>query len=276
MLIGTSSGVGKSVLTAGMCRVLSDMGRQVAPFKAMNLSLNSHVCPDGSEIGRSQALQAFAARTEPEGAMNPFLIKPKGDGMCQLIKRGRPWMDVPFKNGEDWSAIAQETVETCYRELSIRFDDLVIEGMGSPVEINLRNGDLANMWTASMADSPVVLVGDIERGGVFAALYGTWLLMTPEDRERLIGFVINRFRGDPSILGSGVSEMERRMDIPCLGIMPRLELHLPGEDGLDLGATVIGRGCDELEHAWDADLNELASAMRRHLDLDRLIRAMGP
>src|ERR1700678_3072337 len=218
MILGTASHVGKSLLTAGLGRIFSDDGIRVAPFKAQNMSLNSAATPDGREIGRAQALQAEACRVAPCAEMNPILIKPSSETGAQVVLLGRVWGQVTASDYHQRrvEALFPAVLES-YRTLADRHDLILLEGAGSPAEINLRNHDIGNMRMAHAADAACVLVGDIDRGGVFAALLGTIELLEPEDRARIRGFVINKFRGDVELLRPGVEMMEGRLGIPCAG-----------------------------------------------------------
>jgi adenosylcobyric acid synthase len=234
MILGTASHVGKSLVTAGLGRIFSDAGIRVAPFKAQNMSLNSAATPDGREIGRAQALQAEACRVTPCAEMNPILIKPSSDTGAQIVLLGRVWGQV---TASDYHQRRVEdlfpTVLRSYRTLAVRHELILLEGAGSPAEINLRKHDIVNMRMAHAADAVCLLVGDIDRGGVFAALLGTLELLEPADRARIRGFVINKFRGDVELLRPGVEMMEQRLGIPCAGVVPVLpDLGLEEEDGV--------------------------------------------
>jgi adenosylcobyric acid synthase len=227
--------VGKSVITTALCRWLAREGVRVAPFKAVNMSLNSAVAADGGEIGRSQAFQAAACGIPAETVMNPVLLKPMAGGRCQVVLKGRPYCIAEGYGDLDAPRRTLEAAAECLASLRQRFDVVVIEGMGSPAEINLRGRDAANMRIAELADSPVVLVGDIERGGVFASLAGTLELLEPEERERVRGLLINKYGGDPAVLQSGTAELERRYGVPTLGALPWLpDLHVEEEDAVAL------------------------------------------
>lgn len=236
MVLGTASHVGKSLLTAGLGRIFSNEGILVAPFKAQNMSLNSAATPDGREIGRAQALQAEACRVIPRVEMNPVLIKPASDTCSQVIVRGRVWgqvtaADYHQRRVEELFPVVIES----YRALAAEHDLILLEGAGSPAEINLREYDIVNMRMAHAADASCLLVGDIDRGGVFASLVGTIELLTPEDRARIQGFVINKFRGDISLLHPGIEKIEHRLGVPCVGVIPFLrELGLDEEDSVAL------------------------------------------
>src|SRR5438876_3232974 len=203
MLQGTSSSVGKSYLAAGLCRLYARRGLRVAPFKAQNMALNSAVTQDGAEIGRAQAVQAEAACVPAEAGMNPVLLKAEADSTCQVILMGRPLGVYSAAAYRDLRAELWPTVAAALADLRSRFDLVVIEGAGSPAEVNLRDGEIVNMRVARMADAVVLLVGDIDRGGVFASLLGTMELLDTDDRRRVGGFIINKFRGDTSLLVPG-------------------------------------------------------------------------
>ncbi|HEY0779844.1 MAG TPA: cobyric acid synthase [Gemmatirosa sp.] len=237
MVQGTTSDAGKSTLTAALCRVFAQAGYRVAPFKAQNMSNNAAVV-DGGEIGRAQAVQAMAAGVEPTVDMNPVLLKPQGDRTSQLVVLGRAQrahdaVGYYARKVELWPVVT-----AALDRLRAAHDVVIIEGAGSPAEINLAQYDIVNMRVARHAGAPVLLVGDIERGGVFAALYGTVALLTPEERALVRGFVINKFRGDPSLLTPGFAMLEERTGIPTLGVLPYLDLsRVPAEDGLALDAA---------------------------------------
>jgi adenosylcobyric acid synthase len=236
MVLGTSSHVGKSLLTAAFCRIFAQHGYRVAPFKSQNMSLNSAATVEGLEIGRAQALQAEAAGIAPSVHMNPILIKPSGDSSSQVVVRGKIWgrvtaADYHQRRVEELLPVVRESYET----LASLYDVLVLEGAGSPAEINLKQHDIANMRMAEMADAHCLLVGDIDRGGVFGSLLGTLELLDRQERERIRGFVINKFRGDASLLEPGIWMIEERVRIPCTGVVPYLRsLMLEEEDSLGL------------------------------------------
>jgi adenosylcobyric acid synthase len=245
MVLGTSSHVGKSLLTAALCRIIADAGYSVAPFKSQNMSLNSAATPEGLEIGRAQALQAEAAHIAPSVHMNPILIKPVGDMTSQIVVRGKIWgrltaSDYHQRRVEELLPIVRES----YEAIASQHDVIVLEGAGSPAEINLKH-DIVNMRMAAMADASCLLVGDIDRGGVFASLLGTIELLDPAERDRIRGFVINKFRGDLSLLESGIRMIEDRLQKRCLGVIPYLpQLSLDEEDSL--GLPTCEKAGDEL------------------------------
>jgi len=232
MVCGTASHAGKSLLVTALCRILRQDGRSVAPFKAQNMSNNAAVA-DGGEIGRAQALQARAAGVAPCVRLNPILLKPVGDLRCQVVVAGRVLDTMDVRAYHRWQETdGRRVVMDHYRALAESCELVVIEGAGSPVEVNLRDHDLANLWMAGVADAPVLLVGDIDRGGVLAALAGTLDLMDPSDRARVRGFVINKFRGDIGLLAPALDYLRIRTGVATLGVIPHLEHQLPEEDGL--------------------------------------------
>ncbi|MGR1187201.1 cobyric acid synthase [Vibrio parahaemolyticus] len=233
MVQGTTSDAGKSVLVAGLCRVLARKGINVAPFKPQNMALNSAVTKDGGEIGRAQAVQAQACNIEPTVHMNPVLIKPNSDTGAQIILQGKALSNMDAASFHDYKKVAMNTVLDSFSKLTKEFDSIMIEGAGSPAEINLREGDIANMGFAEAADVPVIIVADIDRGGVFAHLYGTLALLSESEQTRVKGFVINRFRGDIRLLQSGLDWLEEKTGKPVLGVLPYLHgLNLEAEDAI--------------------------------------------
>jgi adenosylcobyric acid synthase len=246
MVLGTASHVGKSIVAAALGRILSDRGFRVAPFKAQNMALNSAATVDGGEIGRAQALQAEACRIPATVDMNPILIKPGSETSAQVMVRGRVWGQVTAR---DYHQRRVEelfpVVLACYQRLATAHDVVVIEGAGSPAEINLKAHDIVNMRMAAAADAACLLVGDIDRGGVFASLLGTMAILDHRERQRVRGFVINKFRGDPDLLRPGVATIERRLRRPCLGVIP----HLPAI-GLDEEDSVALEDRQTPARAW--------------------------
>lgn len=245
LLAGTTSDAGKSLLTAGLCRFLARRGVRVAPFKSQNMSNNSMVCPQGGEIGRAQWVQAVAARAVPEVAMNPVLLKPGSDRRSHVVLMGRPAGELG--TGE-WATGRGELAQAAYaafRDLETRFDVVVAEGAGSAAEVNLRAGDYVNLGLARAVGLPVVVVGDIDRGGVLAAMYGTWALLDDADRAHLAGWIVNKFRGDLDLLRPGLSIVEDTTGLPVFGVVPWLQdAWLDGEDALTLGNWQRGRTDD--------------------------------
>jgi len=238
LVAGTHSDAGKSVISAGICRLLAREGVKVAPFKAQNMALNSFVTRDGAEIGRAQAMQAAAARVEPEAAMNPILLKPSAERQTQIIVRGHPWTTADARSYQGMKKDLAPVVLESLEDLRRRFDVVICEGAGSPAEINLRENDLANMGLARAANLPVLLVGDIDRGGLFASLFGTLALLSPEDQSLVSGFLVNKFRGDPAVLAPGLEALRALTGRPFFGTLPWVRgLGLDGEDSLALDAT---------------------------------------
>ncbi len=239
MILGTASHVGKSVLCTALCRIFAQDGINVAPFKAQNMSLNSAVTPSGREIGRAQAAQAEAAGLLPNEHMNPVLLKPTGDMRTQVVVQGQVYDTVSGrKYFEDEKSLLWSAVVESYRFLADRYPLIVMEGAGSPVEMNLKDRDIANLRAAEMADAVVVLVADIDRGGVFASVIGTLALMTQAERQRVKGLIINRFRGDPSLFADGVEFLEQHTGIPVLGVIPYVQsIGIDEEDSVGLESS---------------------------------------
>ncbi|MCG9788778.1 cobyric acid synthase [Vibrio mediterranei] len=233
MVQGTTSDAGKSVLVAGLCRVLARKGINVAPFKPQNMALNSAVTKDGGEIGRAQAVQAQAARVDATVDMNPVLIKPNSDTGAQIIIQGKAFANMDAVGFHDYKKVAMPFVLDSFSILAECFDTIMIEGAGSPAEINLRQNDIANMGFAEEADVPVIIVADIDRGGVFAHLYGTLALLSESEQNRVVGFVINRFRGDISLLEPGLEWLEQKTGKPVIGVIPFIHgLNIEAEDAI--------------------------------------------
>lgn len=235
MIQGTTSDAGKSTLVAGLCRVLANAGVSVAPFKPQNMALNSAVTQDGGEIGRAQALQAMAAKVTARIDFNPILLKPNSDTGAQVIVHGKALSNMEAGRYHDYKKVAMQAVLTSHQRLAQDYDVLLVEGAGSPAEINLRTNDIANMGYAEAVDCPVILVADIDRGGVFAHLVGTLALLSASEQARVKGFIINRFRGDITLLESGLEWLEKRTGKPVLGVLPYLhDLALDAEDAVSL------------------------------------------
>lgn len=232
MIQGTASSVGKSILTAALCRILTEDGYSVSPFKSQNMSLNSHVTGEGHEMGRAQVLQAEACRIAPHVNMNPILLKPTGDEKSQIIVMGKVFRDMKASNYFLYRSELKEIIMSAYENLAKVSDIVVIEGAGSPAEINLNKDDIVNMGLAEMVDAPVLLVADIDRGGVFASIYGTVMLLEEKDRKRIKGIIINKFRGDKKLLLSGLDQIEKLVGIRVLGVIPYFHLDLDDEDSV--------------------------------------------
>jgi len=278
MIQGTTSDAGKSAVATGLCRVLARRGVRVTPFKPQNMALNSAVTVDGGEIGRSQAVQAQAAGIEPHSDMNPVLLKPNTDIGAQVIIHGRALTNMDARRYHDYKPIAMQAVLDSHARLSQTYDVIVVEGAGSPAEINLRDHDIANMGFAEAVDCPVWLVADIDRGGVFAHLYGTLAVLSPSEQARIQGFIINRFRGDIALLQPGLDWLEQKTGKAVIGVLPYLQgLHLEAEDSLTRTVT----------HVKESDCLQVAvpvfARISNHTDLDPLrlhpqtnVRWVGP
>ncbi len=235
MIQGTTSDAGKTVLVAGICRVLARLGVNVAPFKPQNMALNSAVTIDGGEIGRAQAVQAQACYLEPHTDMNPVLLKPNTDIGAQVIIHGKALTDMDAATFHNYKSTAMQAVLESHQRLLSHYDAIIVEGAGSPAEINLRDRDIANMGFAEAVDCPVIIVADIDRGGVFAHLVGTLDLLSQSEQDRVVGFVINRFRGDIKLLQPGLDWLEEKTGKPVLGVLPFLHgLHLEAEDAINV------------------------------------------
>ena len=282
MVQGTASHVGKSVLVAAFCRLFLRQGLRVAPFKAQNMSNNSFVTPDGKEIGRAQAVQAAACRLPPRADFNPVLIKPSSELQAQLVVNGEV---AGTLEASDFGRVRREcasVVEQAFARLAAEFDLVVLEGAGSPAEVNLRDIDIVNMHMAKVARAPVVLVGDIDRGGVLAALVGTVALLTPEERRYVRGFLVNKFRGDRALLTPGLRVVEERTGVPCLGVLPFWRgIPVPQEDALEWDA--LSRVCGERADAVTIGIADVpcvsnftdVEPLARERDV-RLLRVTGP
>ncbi|HIF9316732.1 TPA: cobyric acid synthase [Photobacterium damselae] len=265
MVQGTTSDAGKSVLVAGLCRVLARKGIAVAPFKSQNMALNSAVTQDGGEIGRAQAVQAQACRIEPTVDMNPVLLKPNTDIGAQVIVQGKALADMDAVGYHNYKKVVMVPIMDSFAKLQAQYQTVVIEGAGSPAEINLRENDVANMGFAEKADVPVIIIADIDRGGVFAHLYGTLALLSESEQNRVKGFVINRFRGDIKLLESGLDWLEQKTGKPVLGVLPYLHgLMLEAEDAIN---------SQQVESTTDQPLRVAVPVLTRvsnHTDFDPL------
>ncbi|MEO6118571.1 MAG: cobyric acid synthase [Methylotenera sp.] len=245
MIQGTTSDAGKSTLVAGLCRVLYRRGFKVAPFKPQNMALNSAVTVDGGEIGRAQAVQAQACGLAPHTDMNPVLLKPNSDTGCQVIIHGKVVCNLEATGYHAYKSTAMRAVLDSYQRLTTLYDCIVVEGAGSPAEINLREGDIANMGFAEAVNCPVILIADIDRGGVFAHIVGTLALLSESERARVAGFVINRFRGDIALLQSGLDWLEAETGKPVIGVLPYLhDLHIEAEDAVPYTALPSGKSAE--------------------------------
>ncbi len=242
MFLGTGSDVGKSVLAAAFCRILKQDGYRVAPFKAQNMALNSFITPEGGEMGRAQVVQAEAAGIPPHVDMNPILLKPTSQMGSQVIVRGKAIGNFLARDYYEYKKELVSVVRDCFERLARQYDVIVLEGAGSAVELNLKQHDLVNLAMAEMADASCVLVGDIDRGGIFAALLGSFMLMTEQERQRTIGFMVNKLRGDPQLFANGAQIIEARAHRPVLGVVPHFEdITLQEEDSVALQRRMARR-----------------------------------
>ncbi len=232
MIQGTASSVGKSIITAGLCRVFKQDGYKVAPFKSQNMALNSFVTQEGKEMGRAQVVQAEAAGIVPTVEMNPILLKATSDKKAQIIINGEVYGNMSASEYHDFKPELARMVSAVYDSLAAKHDIIVIEGAGSPAEINLRDKDIVNMGMAEIADAPVIIAGDIDKGGVFASLAGTMQLLSENERQRVKGAIINKFRGDIDILKPGLRMLEELIHVPVLGVLPYAKLNIEDEDSL--------------------------------------------
>ncbi|WP_299734655.1 cobyric acid synthase [uncultured Endozoicomonas sp.] len=270
MVQGTTSDAGKSVICAGLCRALRNRGIEVAPFKPQNMALNSAVTVDNGEIGRAQAVQAQACGLEPHSDMNPVLLKPNTDIGAQVIVNGKALTDMDARTYHDYKPKVMAAVQASYQRLLSAYEAVVVEGAGSPAEINLRDRDIANMGFAEEADCPVVIVADIDRGGVFAHLYGTLALLSESEQARVKGFIINRFRGDIKLLESGLDWLEEKTGKPVLGVIPYLHgLHLEAEDAVAVQQLNTESG-NSLSGNTLKVVVPVFSRMSNHTDFDAL------
>ncbi|MES2900767.1 MAG: cobyric acid synthase [Pseudomonadota bacterium] len=269
MVQGTTSDAGKSTIVAALCRVLKHQGLKVAPFKPQNMALNSAVTVDGGEIGRAQALQAIAAGVAPHTDMNPVLLKPSSDTGAQVVIHGKVRAEMNARDYHEYKPVAMQAVLESYQRLRANYDCIVVEGAGSPAEINLRERDIANMGFAEAVDCPVILVADIDRGGVFAHIVGTLACLSQSERDRIIGFVINRFRGDITLLEPGNAWLEEQTGKPVLAVLPYLHgLFLDAEDAVQPvqasrgGFRIVVPSTPRMSNHTDFD------ALRVHPDVD--------
>lgn len=282
MLQGTASSVGKTVLTAALCRIFKQDGYTVSPFKSQNMTSNSFITKDGKEIAMSQVIQAEAAGIEATVEMNPILLKPTSDRKSQVIINGDLTSNMPAALYQEKKGELKKVIKNSYDSLSSKFDVVVIEGAGSPAEINLSKNDIVNMGLANLVDAPVILIGDIDRGGIFASIYGTIMLLNEEERNRIKGFVINKFRGDVEILKPGIKMLEDLVNKPCLGVIPYVYINIEDEDSL-VDIEAANRKKDIKENASvedykkikELEYDKLAAIVRENIDIDHIKRIMG-
>ena len=241
MIQGTMSSAGKSLLVTGLCRLFTRQGLKVAPYKAQNMSNNAGVCPDGSEIGRAQYTQALACGLEPSVDMNPVLIKPEADAHAQVVLMGKPYASLPAKKFYERKSHFWKEATAALDRLRDAYDLVIIEGAGSPAEVNLRKGDIVNMAVAKYAQAPVLLAGDIDRGGIFAQLLGTLWLLEPDELALTKGLIVNKFRGDIDLFYDGVKILEDKGGVPVIGVVPFIHHQIPEEDAVAIEAQNTGK-----------------------------------
>ncbi len=264
MVQGATSSAGKSLLCTGLCRYFYKKGLKVFPFKSQNMSRNAFVDEDGNKIATAQVQQAFACNRKPDVKMNPVLLIPKTDVGSNVVLFGKEFKDMKAREYFEYKKELLPVIEKTFSEIESENDIVVVEGAGSPAEINLRENDIVNMGLAELVDLPVILVADIDRGGVFASLYGTVMLLSENERKRIKGLVINKFRGDKTLLDSGIEQIEKLTGIPVIGTIPYVKLNIPDEDSLvdyDKPANHGGVTREELEIEFDKLMNAIADNM---------------
>lgn len=274
MVQGTTSSAGKSLLCTGLCRIFKEDGHKVYPFKSQNMSSKCYITEDGSKMSTAQALQAMAAGIEPDPIMNPILLKPFSDKGSMVIIKGKERSAMQAREYFEYKKGLKEMIQTTYDEIAAKNDIVVIEGAGSPAEINLKENDLVNMGMARMADAPVILVADIDRGGVFASLYGTIMLLEEDERARVKGLVINKFRGDKTLLNPGIEMIEDLLDIPVIGTIPYVPFELVDEDSL----VDYHKNCnnhEQTEEEREKEFKKLSKVLRENLDIDMIYGLVG-
>lgn len=264
MVQGATSSAGKSLLCTGLCRYFYKKGLKVFPFKSQNMSRNAFVDEDGHKIATAQVQQAFACNRKPDVKMNPVLLIPKTDVGSTVVLFGEEFKDMKAREYFEYKKELLPIIEKTFSKIESENDIVVVEGAGSPAEINLRENDIVNMGLAELVDLPVILVADIDRGGVFASLYGTVMLLSENERKRIKGLVINKFRGDKTLLDSGIEQIEKLTGIPVIGTIPYVKLNIPDEDSLvdyDKPANHGGVSKEELEIEFDKLMNAIAENM---------------
>lgn len=264
MVQGATSSAGKSLMCTGLCRYFYKKGLKVFPFKSQNMSRNAFVDEDGHKIATAQVQQAFACNRKPDVKMNPVLLIPKTDVGSTVVLFGEEFKDMKAREYFEYKKELLPIIEKTFSEIESENDIVVVEGAGSPAEINLRENDIVNMGLAELVDLPVILVADIDRGGVFASLYGTVMLLSENERKRIKGLVINKFRGDKTLLDSGIEQIEKLTGIPVIGTIPYVKLNIPDEDSLvdyDKPANHGGVTREELEIEFDKLMNAIAENM---------------
>lgn len=278
MVQGTTSNAGKTLTVAALCRIFKQDGYKVVPFKSQNMSSNSFITKDGLEISIAQAIQAEAASIEPEARMNPILLKPTGDKGAQIVLNGKVFKDMSASQYYNYKKEMIPHIEKAYNSLAEEYDIIVIEGAGSPAEINLRENDIVNMGMAKLVDAPVIIVGDIDRGGVFASLAGTMLLLEEEEKARVKGFIINKFRGDVNLLLPGLKMLEEIAKVEVLGVVPYINVDIDNEDSLsESGKKSYLHELEglNLKKYKERQYDILADCVRKSLNMDKIYEIVG-
>lgn len=274
MIMGTTSSAGKSLMCTGLCRIFKEDGFRVYPFKSQNMSSKYYLTNEGKKISTAQAMQAIAAGVEPSAKMNPILLIPNSNTGSMVVVNGYEKEHMEARKYFEYKTELKTMIYETYKEIERENDIVVIEGAGSPAEINLRQNDIVNMGMAKMADASVILVADIDRGGVFASLYGTVMLLEPDERARIKGLVINKFRGDKTLLDSGIEMIEKLLNIPVIGTIPFTHLELVDEDSLvdyEKKCNNIEQSIDEMEE----ELSKLSRVLRENIDMDYIYKLTG-
>ena len=274
MIQGTTSSAGKSLMCTGLCKIFKEDGYKVYPFKSQNMSSKYYTTKEGYKISTAQTLQAMAAGLEPHPNMNPILLIPKSDKGSMVVIKGKDTEDMEAVEYFKYKNTLKPMILDIYKEIEGKNDIVVIEGAGSPAEINLKQNDIVNMGMAEMADAPVLLVADIDRGGVFASLYGTVMLLEEHERKRIKGLIINKFRGDKTLLDPGIKMIEEILNIPVVGTIPFAHLELVDEDSL----VDYDKECNinpQTEEEMERELSKLATILRENMDMNYIYKIMG-
>lgn len=274
MIQGTTSSAGKSLMCTGLCRIFKEDGYNVYPFKSQNMSSKYYLTDEGYKISTAQALQAIAAERDPSPYMNPILLVPRSNTGSMVVIKGVEKEHMEARQYFKYKTTLKPMILETYKKIESENDIVVIEGAGSPAEINLKQNDIVNMGMAEMADANVILVADIDRGGVFASLYGTVMLLEPHERARIKGLVINKFRGDKTLLDPGITMIEELLNIPVIGTIPFTELELVDEDSL----IDYEKKCNHIEQSreeMEEELNKLANVLRENMDIDLIYELTG-
>lgn len=274
MVQGTTSSAGKSLMCTGLCRIFKEDGYSVFPFKSQNMSSKYSMTKEGKKIAVAQALQAKAAGLDAHTDMNPILLIPNSDNGSMVVVNGEEVSSMNAQEYYNYRPNLKEMITKKYKEIESKNEIVVIEGAGSPAEINLSENDIVNMGMADIADAPVLLVTNIDRGGAFAALYGTVMLLEPHERARIKGLIINKFRGDKTLLDSGIKMIEELLNIPVVGVVPFVKLELVDEDSLIDGDKKCNTEAQSYEEE-EYELNKLAALLRENLDMDHIYKVMG-